>query len=82
MHPVAARFVTNEVVTNRAGIVPSSFFHLDISTCDSVCVYVWCARGGGREPRTRVYVCAWVRFDNPSDGYCGRRSTEYPALSR
>ena len=33
---VAARFVTNEVVTNRAGIAP--FFHLDISTSDIVCV--------------------------------------------
>ena len=33
-----ARFVTNEVVTNRAGIAP--FFHLDISTYDRVCVCV------------------------------------------
>ena len=34
-----ARFVTNEVVTNRAGIAPF-FSHLDISTCDIVCVCV------------------------------------------
>ena len=46
-----ARFVTNEVVTNRAGIVP--FFHLVISICDimcvtlCVCVCVCGARGGG-----------------------------------
>ena len=33
-----ACFVTNEVVTNRAGIAP--FFHLDISTYDRVCVCV------------------------------------------
>ena len=37
-----ARFVTNEVVTNRAGIAPF-FSHLDISTCDIVCVCV-CVR--------------------------------------
>ena len=34
-----ARFVTNEVVTNRAGIAPF-FSHFDISTCDIVCVWV------------------------------------------
>ena len=43
--PVAARFVTNEVVTNRAGIAPF-FSHLDISTCDIVSV---------------TYVCVCVR---------------------
>ena len=40
-----SRFVTNEVVTNRAGIAP--FIHLGISTCDIVCV-------------TCVYVCVCV----------------------
>ena len=34
-----ARFVTNEVVTNCAGIV-TFFSHLDIGTCDIVCVCV------------------------------------------
>ena len=37
-----AHFVTNEVVTNRAGIAPFSS-HLDISTCDIMCVCV-CVR--------------------------------------
>ena len=40
-----ARFVSNEVVTNRAGIAPF-FSHLDISTCDIVSV---------------TYVCVCVR---------------------
>ena len=44
-----ARFVTNEVVTNRAGIVPF-FSHLNISTCDIVSVTYVC-----------VCVCACVR---------------------
>ena len=35
-----AYFVTNEVVTNHAGIAP--FFHLTISTCDIVCVTCVC----------------------------------------
>ena len=42
-----ARFVTNDVVTNRAGIAPF-FSHLDISTCDIVSA-------------TYVCVCACVR---------------------
>ena len=36
-----ARFVTNEVVTNRAGIAPF-FSHLDISTCGIVSVTYVC----------------------------------------
>ena len=54
-----ARFVTNEVVTNRAGIAPF-FSHLDSSTCDivsatEVCVYLCvCAC-------VRACVRAWVR---------------------
>ena len=36
-----ARFVTNEVVTNRAGIAPF-FSHLNISTCDIVSVTCEC----------------------------------------
>ena len=44
-----ARFVTNEVVTNRAGIAPF-FSHLDISTCDIVCACVRaCVRASKRE---------------------------------
>ena len=38
-----ARFVTNEVVTDRAGIAPF-FSHLDISTCDIVSVTCVCVR--------------------------------------
>ena len=38
-----ARFVTNEVVTNRAGFAPFFPSHLDISTSDRLCVCV-CAR--------------------------------------
>ena len=44
-----ARFVTNEVVTNPAGIAPF-FSHLDISTCDIVFVTCVC-----------VCVCVCVR---------------------
>ena len=36
-----ARFFTNEVVTNRAGIAPF-FSHLDVSTCDIVSVTCVC----------------------------------------
>ena len=38
-----ARFVTKEVVRNRAGIAPF-FSHLDISTCDIVSVTCVCVR--------------------------------------
>ena len=41
-----AGFVTNEVVTNRAGIAPF-FSHLDISTCDTVSATYVCVCGGG-----------------------------------
>ena len=41
-----AGFVTNEVVTNRAGIAPF-FSHLDISTCDTVSATYVCVWGGG-----------------------------------
>ena len=54
---IPARFVINEVVTNRAGIAPF-FSHLDISTCDIVsvtCVCV-CVRAC-----VRACVCACVR---------------------
>ena len=34
---IPARFVTNELVTNRAGIAPF-FISVDISTCDIVSV--------------------------------------------
>ena len=47
-----ARFVTNEVVTNRAGVAPFFFSHLDISTCDIVSVTYVCVC---------VCVCACVR---------------------
>ena len=49
--PVAARCVTNEVVTNRAGIAPF-FSHLDISTCDIVSVTCVCVCA-----RARVGAC-------------------------
>ena len=48
-----ARFVTNEVVTNPAGIAPF-FSHLDISTCDIVFVTCVCVC-------VCVCVCACVR---------------------
>ena len=38
-----AHFVTNEVVTNCAGIV-TFFSHLNIGTCDIVCVTCVCVR--------------------------------------
>ena len=44
---MSACFVTNEVVTNCAGIEP--FFHVDISTSDIVCV---CARACVRTSKT------------------------------
>ena len=67
-------------MTNRGGIVP--FFHLNISTCDIVyvtCVCV-CVGGGGGGLRTRervcAHACAWVCFEDLTDGYCGRTNTE------
>ena len=79
--------MTNEVVTNRAGIVPSFFFNLDICTCDIVCVTCVCVcvcvvRGEGVAAYVRACLRhALVCFNDPSDGYCRRRNTEYPALS-
>ena len=67
-------FVTNEVVTHSAGIVP--FFYLNISDMGG---------GGGGVPactvRIWVHARAWVCFSNPSDGYCRRRNTECAVLS-
>ena len=44
--PMPSRFVTNDVVTNRAGIAPF-FSHLGISTCDIVSVTCVCVGGWG-----------------------------------
>ena len=46
------RFVTKEVVTNRAGIAPS-FFHLYISTCDIVSVTCVCVCARARKEREK-----------------------------
>ena len=44
--PMPSRFVTNDVVTNRAGIAPF-LSHLGISTCDIVSVTCVCVGGWG-----------------------------------
>ena len=87
--------VTNEVVTNRACIVPFLFLtwisvHVIVCVCVCVCVRACvraCVRGRACVACACVCVCcawgipAWACFDDPSDGCCGRRNTEYSALS-
>ena len=47
---VAARFVTNEVVTNRAGIAPFSLIWISVHVTLRVCVCVRaCVRASKRE---------------------------------
>ena len=48
-----------------------------VCVCVCVCVCVVREGGGG----VSACTCAWLCSDDPSDGYCGRRNTEYPALS-
>ena len=55
-----ARFVTNEVVTNRAGIA-LCFSHLDISTCDIVSVFCVCMCVCGACVRACVRACVHQR---------------------
>ena len=47
-----ACFITNEVVTNHAGITP--FFHLDISTSHIVCVCVCMSKRQTEKEREKV----------------------------
>ena len=91
-----AHFVTNEVVTNCAGTAPFFHLDIStgdivyvtcvfVCVCVCICICVVCVCVGGGGGHLRVHVCThthtWVCFDDPSDGYCGCRNTEYPVLS-
>ena len=85
-------FAMNKVVKNHADTVPF-FLYLDISTCDIVCVFVQMSvcvcvlcvarTGKGRGDGRAVCMSAWmwVCSDDPSDGHCGPKNTEYPVFS-
>ena len=62
--------------------------HVCACVCMHVCVCVYvcvcCAWWCWGEPacaHVHAHVCACAWFDNPSDGYCRCRNTEYPVLS-